>query len=434
MKLRNVGKDKPLRLTCSRHWAKSDPCPPTPLVERRDSRGVFLFTLSKNNHKFLLLETRLLSAVFTLHRFMLRFMAVALLFGGVAHAQLRIGQPAGLSGAVADGVKETTDGVRLYIDEVNARGGVNGEKIELISVDDKFDPKVTVEVARQLITEQKVLTLFHNRGTPHSQARLPLLAQYRVPLVGPSTGAMVLHEPVNPWVFNVRATYQREAAKAIEHLTSIGFTRIAVLQTDDSFGADSAAGAQKGFDQVGQKPLLLIKFPRDKPDFTTPAKELAEAQAQAVMVIGSAGNLVNAVKALRAAGSSAQVVTLSNNASAGFIKLVGEHARGVIVTQVFSNERRIASPLIKDARKLTMAKGLDEVSPAMMEGYAAAKVLVEGLRRAGPKPTPKGLRDALEGIRSFDIGGLTVSYSATDHTGLDFADLFIIDAQGRFRR
>ena len=161
-----------------------------------------------------------------------------------ASAQLRIGQPSGFTGSVAAGVKENTDGAKLYIDAVNARGGVNGQKIELLSVDDQFDPKVTVEVARELITQQKVIALFLNRGTPHAQALLPLLAVYQVPLVGPSTGAMVLHEPVNPWVFNVRATYQREAAKAIEHLASIGITRIAVLQTDDSFGADSAASAK----------------------------------------------------------------------------------------------------------------------------------------------------------------------------------------------
>lgn len=133
-------------------------------------------------------------------------------------------------------------------------------------------------------------------------------------------------------VQRARATYQREAVKAIEHLARIGITRIAVLQTDDSFGADSAVGAQKGFDQVGQKPLLLIKFPREKPDFAAPAQEINAAQAQAVVVFGSAGNTANAVKALRAAGSRAQVVTLSNNASAGFIQLLGEHAHGVIVT------------------------------------------------------------------------------------------------------
>jgi len=351
-----------------------------------------------------------------------------------AWAQLRVGMPSGFTGSVAAGVKENHEGAKLYFDTINARGGVNGQKIELITVDDKFDPKVTVEVARELITKQRVLALFLNRGTPHSQALLPMLAELKVPLVGPSTGAMALHEPVNPWVFNVRATYQREAAKAIEHLASIGMTRIAMLETDDSFGADSALGALKGFSKVNQRPALHEKFPRDKPDFTKLAKEVTESNAQAVLVIGSAGNTANAVQAIRAAGSRAQAVTLSNNASEGFIKLLGEHARGVIVTQVFPNERSVTYGLIKEAQEFAKAKGLDGVSPAMMEGYAAAKVLTEGLRRAGPNPTPVALRDALENLRNYDLGGLTIGYSPTNHTGLDFADLSIVDASGKFRR
>ncbi len=350
------------------------------------------------------------------------------------HAQLRIGMPSGFSGSVAAGVKENHEGAKLYFDTINARGGVNGQKIELIAVDDKFTPSVTVEVSRELVTKQRVLALFLNRGTPHSEALLPLLAELKVPLVGPSTGAMSLHQPVNPWVFNVRATYQREAAKAIEHLASIGITRIAVLETDDSFGADSAAGALKGFAKAKLQPVMHEKFPRDKPDFTELAKRVHASNAQSVMVIGSAGNTANAVKVIRAAGSRAQVVTLSNNASEGFIKLLGEHARGVIVTQVFPNERSVAYPLIKEAQDFAKAMGLPGVSPAMMEGYAAAKVLTEGLRRAGPNPTPATLRDALDGLRNFDLGGLTVNYSPTNHTGLDFADLSIIDATGRFRR
>jgi branched-chain amino acid transport system substrate-binding protein len=98
-----------------------------------------------------------------------------------ALAQLRIGQPSGFSGAAAAGVKENADGAALYFDALNARGGINGQKVELVSVDDKFDPKLTAELARQLITEQHVLALFLNRGTPHAQALLPLLAQYQVP-------------------------------------------------------------------------------------------------------------------------------------------------------------------------------------------------------------------------------------------------------------
>jgi len=351
-----------------------------------------------------------------------------------AWSQLRIGQPSGFTGSVAAGVKENTEGAKLYFDAVNAKGGVNGQKIELISVDDRFDPKVTVEVARDLIVQKKVLALFLNRGTPHAQALMPLLAEYKVPLVAPSTGAMVLHAPVHPWVFNVRATYQREAIRAIEHLAAIGMTRLAVLETDDSFGADAAAGAAKGFAEAKLSPVFQAKFPRENPVFTDLAGQVKASGAQAVLIFGSAGNTANAVKALRTSGSRAQVVTLSNNASDGFIKLLGEHGRGVIVTQVFPYERSVASPLIKEAMDLAKARGLDTVSPAMMEGFAAAKVMVEGLRRAGGSPTPEKLRDALESIRNYDMGGLKVSYGPDNHTGLDFADLSIVDASGRFRR
>lgn len=359
---------------------------------------------------------------------------MVLMAASPALAQLRIGQPSGFTGSVAAGVKENTDGAKLYLDAVNRQGGVHGQPIELISVDDQFDPVKTVDVARKLITQQHVLALFLNRGTPHAQALLPLLAEHHVPLIGPSTGAMALHEPVNPWVFNVRAPYQREAIKAVGHLVSVGITRIAVLQTDDSFGADSAAGAEKGFVAANLKPVLLQKFPRDKADFAALATQVVQVEAQAVIYIGASATVANGVKALRAAGSSAQVVTLSNNASEGFIKLLGEQARGVIVTQVFPNERAVTYRLIKEAQELAKTKGLAGVSPAMMEGFAAAKVLVEGLRRAGPKPTPAGLRDALESLQKFDLGGLEVSYSANDHTGLDFADLSIIGSDGKFRR
>ena len=101
---------------------------------------------------------------------------------GPAAAQIRIGQTAGFSGAVASSVKEATDGAKLYFDAVNARGGVNGQKIELISLDDQFDPKLAVENAKKLIG-QGVVALFLNRGTPHTQAIMPLLAEARIPLV-----------------------------------------------------------------------------------------------------------------------------------------------------------------------------------------------------------------------------------------------------------
>jgi ABC-type branched-subunit amino acid transport system substrate-binding protein len=331
-------------------------------------------------------------------------------------------------------VKETTDGAKLYIDHINAKGGINGQQIELISLDDQFDPKKAAENARVLIEEKEVAALFLTRGTPHTEAIIPLLDKHGLALVAPSTGAMVLHQPVRKHVFNVRATYQREAEKAITHLHTLGLSKIAVLHTDDSFGQDGLAGAQKGFAQTQLKPVGVFKFDRVKPDFSTIAPQVASAATQAILFVGSGTAVADGIKALRASGSAAQIVTLSNNASEGFIKLLGSNARGVIVTQVFPNERSISYLMVKEAIELARKKGNQEVSPAMLEGFAAAKVLVEGLRRAGPKPTRSKLVSALESIKKFDLGTLEISYSPDEHTGLDFADLSIIGPDGRFRR
>ena len=359
---------------------------------------------------------------------------IALAIAAPLQAQIVIGQTSGFTGPVAAGVKENTAGAQLYFDHVNAAGGVNGQRIELVSLDDKFDPKLAAENARKLITERHVVALFMVRGTPHAEAIRPLLDEYKVPLVSPSSGAMVLHKPVDPWIFNVRAPYQREAEKAVTHIATVGLTRIALVHVDDSFGADCAIGAQRGFERAKIQPLFVDKFDRVKPDFSAISAKVAQDDAQAVFLIGSAGAVADGTRAIRRAGSRAQIITVSNNASGGFIKLMGEYAYGTIVTQIFPYERSLSAPIVKEASDFAKAKGIGEVTPAMLEGYAGAKVLVEGLRRAGANPTRARLHQALESFRKVDIGGLEVSYSATDHSGLDYADLSIIGRDGKFVR
>jgi branched-chain amino acid transport system substrate-binding protein len=362
--------------------------------------------------------------------------AAALLALATAHAaaQVLVGQTAGISGSVATGVNETIFGAQLAIDAANAQGGVHGEKIEMLRMDDGFDVKRAGENARVLIEEKKVVALFMSRGTPHSQAIIPWLDKHGVALIGPSTGAMVLHRPLQKHVFNVRATYQREAEKAVAHLLTTGLERIAVVHVSDTFGQDGLEGAMAGFDKAKAKPAVVLPADRDKPDYAAIVPKIAAARAQAVVWIASSTAVAEGVKALRAAGSAAQVVTLSNNASSGFIKQLGDTSRGVIVAQVFPSERSIGHPMVKEALALVRAKGQQELSPAALEGYASAKVLVEALRRAGPKPTRTRVLAALEGLRDFDLGGgLVVSYSMQDHSGIDFADLSII-SDGKFKR
>lgn len=363
-----------------------------------------------------------------------RAAALLLAVAGAAQAQILIGQTTAVTGPVAASVGETLQGVHLYLDHVNARGGVHGEPVKLITLDDKFEPKLAGENARRLIEDDKVAALFMSRATPHTQAILPHLAQHRIALIAPSTGAMVFHQPVNPLVFNVRSSYQAETEKAVEHLHTITLSRIAVVHVDDSFGEDCLAGAMKGFERLKFKPVAVIKADRAKPDYAAIVPQLLAARAQAVIWIGSSVAVSGGVKALRAAGSAAQVVTVSNNASGGFIKQLGDAAHGVIVTQVFPNVRAGGYPINREAEALARAKGGVELSPQLMEGFAGAKVLVEALRRAGPKPTREKIVAALNGMSHYDLGGLELGYSPTDHTGLRYVELSIIGSDGRFRR
>ena len=311
---------------------------------------------------------------------------------------------------------------------------MGGQKIELLTLDDKFDTKLTLDNARVLIEQKGVLGLFMTRGTPHTQGILPLLEQHGVPLVGPSTGAIALHKPMHKYVFNVRAPYQHEVAKAISHLNTLGIKRIGVVHVDDTFGSDALAGALSGFKANQLEALFVEKFDRTQPDFTALAPRVAQKQPQAVVFVGTGAAVVDGIKALRGAGVTGQIVTLSNNASGGFIKALGDSARGVVVTQVLPSERSLNYPLVKEAMDLAKAKNIPDLTPAMLEGFVSAKVLVEGIKRAGPKPDRAKLQAGLESIKKLDLGGLELSYSATDHSGLDFADLAIIGADGKFKR
>lgn len=349
-----------------------------------------------------------------------------------ARAQILIGQTTGVTGAVAATVKETSLGARLYIDAINAKGGVGGEKLELVTLDDQFDPKLSAANARTLVEKHKVVALFMTRGTPHTEAVIPVLEQYGVPLVAPSTGAMVLHAPVRRFVFNVRATYQREAEKAIAHLTSIGIQRIAVLHVDDSFGLDGLQGAQRGLDAAHLHAAVVAKFDRTKPDFSAIAPLLKQADTQAAMIIGTGPAVVAGIRAIKASGQKMQFATLSNNASDGFMQLLGADAPGVVVSQVLPNSLNYL--LVREATQLARARNIAELSPAMLEGFASAKVLVEALRRSGSKPTRERLLAALESMQKYDLGGMEISYSPGNHTGLDFADLSIVSANKKFRR
>ena len=365
-------------------------------------------------------------------------LACLLALAMAAQAQIKLGISGPLEGKNAGSMLELVKGAEIYIDNVNKNGGIAGQKIVLVAKNDNFDVKKTVEVVKELIEQDQVVGLMLVRGTPHNEAILPLVSQHKVPLIGPSTGAMSFHKPVNKYVFNVRTAYQLEAEKLIALLKTAGLHKIAVLTVGDGFGRDALLGLKNGFTVADLKPALIQEFDRDaaskdSQDFMKPLlPSLLASDPQVVIVVGAGLAVKNAVVALRAAGSSAKIATLSNNASGAFIKLLGEHARGVIVSQVFPDERSLTHPFVREAQQLAF-KHKVTLSPGMMEGIAAAKVAVKGLKEAGGVPNRASLQRALESMSKFDLGELVIGYSPSDHTGLEMTDLSMITVKGFLR-
>jgi branched-chain amino acid transport system substrate-binding protein len=354
---------------------------------------------------------------------------------GVGPDRILIGQSAGFTGSVAGTVKELTAGAQLYFDHVNAKGGVHGRRIVLESMDDGFDPKRSPEVFKKLIEEKKVFAMFLSRGTPTNEAAYPVLEAAKVPLIGPSTGAMSMYNPPRRYIFPVRASYQSETFKIIPQLVNMGINRIALLYVDDSFGKDGLAGVQQAMKEARLEPVAVASHARGGTKVEEAVAAIGSTDPQAVVMITLADAGVAFVKQMKASGKSPMFITLSNNSSNAFIKNLGPDGLGLAVSQVSPYPFSGAEAVTREY--LNLLKGKQDLAPSYssMEGFIAAKVLVEGLRRAGKEPTREKLIAGLESMKQFDLGGgLDVTYGPNLRVGTSYIDLTIISKTGKFIR
>lgn len=352
---------------------------------------------------------------------------------GVSKDRILIGQTIGITGTVAGPVKEMLEGANAYFNSVNSNGGVFGRKIKLITFDDKFDPAISAGNTRKLIVDEHVFAMFQSRGTPHTQAMLPILEKYNVPLIAPSTGATIFHEPVLPLVFNVRPRYQLEVAKGIEFFALAGYKKIGLLHVDDTFGKDGLAGFKTAMTAHHLDPTVITSFARVNPDYATAAATIISANPAALVIVSSEKNTVEVIKEIRAKGGKMTIMTLSNNSSDAFINHLGSNAAGIMLSQITPAPELVSSVLGQELRIAALQSKIT-YSYAAMEGFVSAKVLVEGLRKAGPNLTREQFIKALESIKREDLGGISLSYSPNNHSGSEYVELTMIGKKRAYVR
>lgn len=350
---------------------------------------------------------------------------------GVTADTILIGQSAALSGPAEQLGKEMKSGAEAYFDVVNKSGGINGRKIKLVSVDDGYEPDKAAANTKKLIEADKVLALFGYVGTPTSNAALPIFTAAKIPFVGAFTGAQSLREPFNRYIFNVRASYFDETEQIVAHLVQQGITKIAVFYQNDAYGKAGLAGVERAMKKRMIEIAETATVERNTTDVSAAVSKLAKSGTSAVIMISAYKSCAAFIRAMKLAGAFQQFWNVSFVGSKALSNELGDEGRGVQISQVVPFPWSDVNPIVREYQKHIGAP--EKYSFTSLEGYIAAKVMVEGLKRAGKNPTRESLVDALASIGKIDLGGFTVTYTPTNHNGSNYVDLTIISRAGTFK-
>jgi ABC-type branched-subunit amino acid transport system substrate-binding protein len=353
---------------------------------------------------------------------------------GVTNDKIVLGQAAVFSGPAAQLGIQMRNGMKAYLDHVNEKGGVHGRKLELVTEDDRYEQAVAPEASKKLIDEHKVFALLGYVGTPTGVAHLPVTTKAKVPLVGMFTGAEVLREPMNRYVFHVRASYYDETEKIVEQVVSTGGKRISVFYQNDAYGEAGRKGTEIALAKRGMKIHSSGTVERNTVKVEDAVKSIHASQPDAVVMVSAYTSIAAFVRTMQKAGSGATFYNVSFVGSKALADALGKDGVGVAISQVVPFPWSQSLPVVKEYQQLATKAGYTDYNFSAMEGFLTAKVMVEGLKRAGKNLTREGLVDALEKMQEVDLGGFFVSYSPKNHAGSRFVDLTIIGRDGKFLR
>jgi ABC-type branched-subunit amino acid transport system substrate-binding protein len=356
---------------------------------------------------------------------------------GVTDAEVLIGQPSPLTGPLAELAPDILNATKALFDSVNAQGGIHGRKLRLLSMDDGYVVDNTVKVVNHMIDKEPVFALMNMTGTSNVAAVLPILEKTSspLPLVAPFTGADLIRVPPINHVFNVRASYGDEAEKIVQHLTTLGTQRIAVLWSNNGFGKDGLAGVQKALEKRGMKVYADAPIEQNASDTDKAVAALHDKRPEVIVMITAGAPTVSFIKAYNKMRKGMQFYCLSVMGNQATLRALGADGVGVVVSTVVPFPWDVTHPLAREYRATMQKAGFSaNLSFLGFESYINTKVLIEGLRLAGKDLTRKKFVDALAGMKRLDLGGFTVGFGKDLRQGSKFVGLTIVSPGEKFTK
>ncbi|HET7876913.1 MAG TPA: ABC transporter substrate-binding protein [Methylomirabilota bacterium] len=367
---------------------------------------------------------------------------------GVTPQEIKIGMSAAFKGTAAGLGTEFYRGAQAYYNEVNARGGLFGRRIAVVALDDNYNPDPCIANTITLLEKERVFFLSNYVGTPTLTRALPVIKRYAdqgAVLVGNFTGAQPQREaPYVEQVFNIRASYRQEMMALVERFWQAGARKFGVYYQIDAYGRSGTDGVIRGLAQRNAKltaEATYVRGAKFEEDMGPAVKALREAGCDVVLCTGAYQGCGAFVRSARDAGWNAPISNVSfvgSDAMLGLLVREGrskgrDYTRALINSQVVPSYDDLSLPGVVEYRQLMdkynpqVPEGLREPSYTVqkysfisLEGFVNARVIVEALRRAGPNPTRAGFKQALESLRTLDLGiGAPLTFTPERHQGLD---------------
>ena len=354
---------------------------------------------------------------------------------GVGPDRILFGQAAALEGpssALGQGMRQ---GILAAFAEVNAKGGVHGRRLELISRDDGYDPDRSAAQTRTLIEQDKVFALIGAVGTPTTAATVPLAQASGVPFIGPFTGAAFLRAPELHNVVNIRASYGAEAEAWIKHLTEDLHVRsIAIFYQDDAFGRDGLAGVKLALQKRNIELTAEGTFERNTRAVGSALRTIRRADPEAVVMVGTYGPCAEFIKLAHKSGFIPVFVNISFVGAGALAQELGAEGNGVIVSQVVPFPWDASVRVVADYQ--AAEKALDpDLKPdfVSLEGYLSGRLVAAALEMAGPDPTRAEMLRLINEDGRFDISGDVMTFGRNAQYIPPKVFLTVIRPDGTFR-
>ncbi len=339
-----------------------------------------------------------------------------------AAAPITLGQSCALSGPAQNLGLEMRAGLLAAFAHINDLGGIKGRDIQLISLDDGYEPDKAVRNTLKLINEDDVFLLIGEVGTPTSKAVVPIIEHYRIPFFAPFSGAELLRTPFREYVINVRASYNQEMEKLASYLVdTLKLERISCFYQNDSYGYDGLNGIEQALARRGLRLVSRATYERNTLAVMGSIRDIYEAKPQAVVLVGAYTACAEFIKLSKTkVDGNLGFYNISFVGTESLRKALGAYGENVVVSQVVPNPEDDSIPLIREYRDSMRRYQHDApITFTSLEGYIAGKLFAKIGRAVPGELTRESFIATMQQVGTFDLGGIVLQFGPDDHQGLD---------------